>query len=66
MKYKEVQHMNRFKKLIRSITSEISDSDFENYYGMLVRNQVEGGPSADEARRDYNAVREAMVRTGMF
>lgn len=58
--------MNRFKKLIRSITSDVSDSDFENYYGMLVRNQTEGGPSAAEARRDYTAVREAMVRTGMF
>ncbi|MCO5175666.1 MAG: hypothetical protein M9890_01675 [Thermomicrobiales bacterium] len=58
--------MNRFKKIIRSFTGDMSDGDFESYYGMIVRNQTEGGPSAAEARRDYTAVREAMVRTGMF
>ena len=58
--------MNPIKKLFRSLTGDVADASFESYYGMLVRNQAEGGPSADEARRDYAVVRESISRVAYF
>lgn len=58
--------MNPIKKFFRSFASEVTDSGFESYYGQLVRNQAEGGPSADEARRDYAVVRESISRVAYF
>jgi hypothetical protein len=46
--------------------SIISDSGFESYYGTLVRQIPEGGPSASEARRDFRAVRESIDRIVVF
>lgn len=58
--------MNPIKKLFRSLTHDVADAGFENYYGMIVRNQAEGGPSAAEARRDYESVRDSITRVAFF
>ncbi len=58
--------MNPIRRLFRSLSNEVSDAGFESYYGMLVRNQAEGGPSADEARRDYAVVRDSISRVAFF
>lgn len=58
--------MNPIKKLFRSFTGDVADAGFESYYGMLVRHQANGGPSADEARRDYATVRESLTRIAYF
>lgn len=58
--------MNPIKRLFRSLTHDISDAGFESYYGTLLRNQAQGGPSADEARRDYATVRNSLTRIAYF
>jgi len=59
--------MNLFTRMIRSIQeSTILDRGFENYYGALVRNQDHGGPTASEARRDFNAARRPMDHVGII
>ena len=58
--------MNPIKKLFRSLAGDVSDGGFESYYTMLVRNQAEGGSSADEARRDFASVRDSISRVSIF
>ena len=55
--------MNALTRIFRSMRTTIAtDTAFESYYGSLVRHQPEGGPSADEARRDFRAVRDSLDR----
>jgi hypothetical protein len=59
--------VNALNRIFRSMrTSMTSDSGFETYYGSLVRQTPEGGPSASEARRDFRAVRESIGRVIIF
>jgi hypothetical protein len=59
--------MTTFKKFFETLRSGVpSDNGFETYYGMIVRNQGNGGPSAAEARRDYQTVRESLNRIAFF
>ena len=59
--------MNAFKKMIVSMRGTMSaDAGFEAYYGTLMRNLPVGGPSAAEARRDFQTVRETLNRVTIF
>ena len=59
--------MNLFTRMFRSLQeSAILDRGFESYYGALVRSQDNGGPTASEARRDFNAARRPMDRVGIL
>lgn len=42
------------------------DREFESYYGGLLMHRREGGPSAAEARRDYEPVRKVIDRAIIF
>ena len=42
------------------------DNQFENYYGSLARSRFNGGPSASEARRDYEVVRRTVDRAVIY
>jgi hypothetical protein len=42
------------------------DSQFESYYGALARSRYNGGPSASEARRDFEIVRRTADRAIIF
>lgn len=59
--------MNAITRFVRSMKSTVArhDSGFEHYYGALAQ-QSQGGPSAEEARRDYIAARRVNDRIGMF
>ena len=59
--------MNLFTRMFRSLQeSAILDRGFENYYGALIRSQDNGGPTASEALRDFNAARRPMDRVGIL
>lgn len=59
--------MNSFKRLIDSMRRSIpADASFESYYGTLIRHQDGVGPSANEARRDFNAIRGHLDRSMFF
>ena len=59
--------MNAIVKIFRSLrVNGPSDAAFENYYGALVRSQNVGGPSANEARRDFALVRQSLDRVGYY
>jgi hypothetical protein len=56
--------MNSVKRFLNSMRRSIAaDASFETYYGMLLREQGSGGPSAREARRDFNAIRGHVDRS---
>lgn len=60
--------MNMITRFVRSMRNGVAgtDSGFEAYYGALARTQTNGGPSAQEARRDYQAARQSVNRTGLY
>ncbi len=59
--------MNLFSRMFRSLRdSAMTDKSFESYYGAVVRQQETGGPTASEARRDFNAARRPMDRVGIL
>jgi hypothetical protein len=58
--------VNRFKRMFSGSKGISLDSPFETYYGTLLRERQEGGPNAQEARRDFESVREAVSRLGVF
>jgi len=59
--------MNLITRMFRSLRdSSIMDSNFESYYGAIIRNQELGGPTASEARRDFVAARRPMDRVGIL
>jgi hypothetical protein len=59
--------MNPFSRFVRSMKSAVArhDSGFETYYGAIAQ-QSTGGPSAAEARRDYQEARRVNDRIGMY
>lgn len=59
--------MNPITRFVRSMKSAVArhDSGFEVYYGAIAQ-QSAGGPSAAEARRDYQEARRVNDRLGMF
>lgn len=56
--------LNRLMTLIASNRGR--DMQFENYYGSLVRNRIDGGPTAAEARRDFEPVRRLIDRAVIY
>lgn len=58
--------MNRFKRMFSGGTMLTGDSPFEQYYGTLLRDRQEGGPSAQEARRDFENIRGPISRIGVY
>lgn len=42
------------------------DRLFETYYGSVLRENQEGGPSAQEARRDFQQIRETLSRVSII
>lgn len=53
-----------FNKFVRFMAGN-GDSGFEKYYTTLARRN-EGGPSAAEARRDYEVIRRVKDRAVIF
>ena len=59
--------MNKISKLVHFLASgPARDSQFESYYGALARSRYNGGPSASEARRDFEVVRRTADRAIIF
>jgi len=60
--------MSTFTRLLSYLsgTSVHGDREFESYYGGLLMHKREGGPSAAEARRDYEPVRRVIDRAVIF
>lgn len=42
------------------------DNSFESYYGTLARSRFQGGPSASEARRDFEVIRRTVDKAVIF
>jgi hypothetical protein len=42
------------------------DNAFENYYAPLARSRNQGGPSAAEARRDFEVIRRTVDKAIIF
>ena len=59
--------MNALTRFVRSFRNHPSiDSSFESYYGSIARNATVGGPSATEARRDFQAIRDSIERIAVY
>jgi hypothetical protein len=60
--------MNPITRFVRSMRSAVArtDAGFESYYGALAQTQSNGGPSASEARRDYQEARRISNRAGLY
>jgi hypothetical protein len=43
-----------------------TDGPFQTYYGALLRDRQEGGPNAQEARRDFENVRQSVSRISVY
>lgn len=42
------------------------DSLFQTYYGSILQERQDGGPNAEEARRDFDNVRQSVSRLSIF
>ena len=42
------------------------DNAFENYYGAIASKRAQGGPSASEARRDFEVIRRTVDKAVIF
>ncbi len=58
--------MNRVKRMFSGATAFTGDVTFENYYGSILRDRQEGGPSAQEARRDFENIRQTVSRITVY
>ncbi|HEX7102269.1 MAG TPA: hypothetical protein VF201_06460 [Nitrolancea sp.] len=59
--------MNKISKFVHFLASgPARDNQFESYYGALARSRYNGGPSASEARRDFEVVRRTADRAIIF
>ncbi len=47
-------------------TSPSRDNAFENYYGTIARSRNQGGPSASEARRDFEVIRRTVDKAVIY
>lgn len=57
--------MNRFKSMF-SNAKVGGDSLFQSYYGSLLQDRQEGGPNAQEARRDFEQIRASISRLSVY
>jgi hypothetical protein len=55
----------RFKRML-SNRGLGGDTQFQIYYGGLVKQGLEGGPSAREAKRDFESVRRTISHTSIY
>ena len=51
--------IKRFRKLFES-TQVQGYSPFQTYYGAILRERQDGGPNAEEARRDFEQIRNSV------
>jgi hypothetical protein len=59
--------MATFAKLVNLLhIASGPDRGFESYYGSLVRGSVQGIPSAFEARRDFERMRQSLDATMLY
>jgi hypothetical protein len=57
--------MNRFRNMFRKPNFG-GDNLFQTYYGTLLQERNEGGPNAQEARRDFEKIRESVSRLSVY
>jgi hypothetical protein len=57
--------ITRIKKMFQG-RGLSGDTPFQTYYGGLVSQGLEGGPSAREARRDFDNLRRHISHTGIY
>jgi hypothetical protein len=58
--------INRFKRMLSGTSTFTGDSTFETYYGSILRDRQEGGPNAQEARRDFENLRASVSRISVY
>ncbi len=59
--------MTAFSKFIHFLSAGPSrDNEFESYYGSLARSRNQGGPSASEARRDFEVIRRTVDKAVIY
>lgn len=58
--------INRFRKMFRGDAQLHGDKMFQSYYGNLISTGQEGGPSAAEARRDFEGIRTMVSRVSIY
>jgi hypothetical protein len=58
--------MNRFKRMFAGSRTKSGDTPFETYYGTILQDRQEGGPNAQEARRDFEHIRETISRISVY
>jgi hypothetical protein len=59
--------MSAIAKFVRFLSAGPSrDNEFETYYGSLARSRYQGGPSASEARRDFEVIRRTVDKAVIF
>lgn len=58
--------MNPIRRFVRSMRRSVAphDAGFEAYYGAIIRQ--DGGPNAEEARRDYQNAQRLSLRATMY
>ncbi len=63
----EDKTMATISKFIHFFTAASArDNAFENYYGSIARSRYQGGPSASEARRDFEVIRRTVDRAVIY
>jgi hypothetical protein len=58
--------INRFKRMLSGGNTFAADGTFESYYGSILRERQEGGPNAQEARRDFENLRASVGRISVY
>lgn len=59
--------MSRITKIMRLFNTGLArDNEFESYYAPLARSRYQGGPSAAEARRDFEVIRRTVDKAVIF
>lgn len=59
--------MSAITKFVHFFSNSPSrDNSFENYFGSLARSRYAGGPSAAEARRDFEVIRRTVDKAVIF
>lgn len=63
----EEQPMESISKFFHFLSTGPSrDNAFESYYGALARSRNVGGPSASEARRDFEVIRRTVDKAILY
>lgn len=58
--------IDRFKRMFSGSSKFTGDTPFETYYGTILRDHQEGGPNAQEARRDFEGIRDTISRISVY